>query len=510
MSIKLKNNAKDTLAAALDGTATTVTVSDGSKFPALGGSDWFWATIADQVVDTNFEIVKVTAIVGNVLSIVRAQEGTVARAANLGDLIEQRITRQTLIDLSAGTEERIYLDEFYFALINDTIAVSGNDLMGNNLKHAPELLSNWDFFWGANVKVQLEDITNHITTDDLSFPTLTDMHTYITANIGNSGDTANVTVIARPYEIVDNSIPVQTKIYGLNRLFSSMKGRRMYTTSMSDTCRNTNDGAAPTAIFNRLMGTSLPESANILNTVWLGRGKKNHYGPRMFKGTQQDYTINFTQGGGGAGRTCYDIGDASFKNVGAGIEDYKSHKDNDVIFCLSNNNNNISIIGAFKWYNMINEMRKGTSTVMASIVTGDINNTRKAIVVKPVGIDQVLVQMPDFSIYNFEMVFFNDHTQNHIYLSSFTGKGDFTYTDFDDNGSKMRIDSAEWLNTSVNNKATHLAEQQRVNGMVWNTVRFRLRNKATGKISKLSYSGIETVNTKAINAKIMRIKSYEK
>lgn len=78
MGIKLKNNAASTIPAALSSSATSVDVlqDTGSVFPALGSGDYFYATI---ISPTNaYEIVKVTARADDTLTIVRAQESTVA------------------------------------------------------------------------------------------------------------------------------------------------------------------------------------------------------------------------------------------------------------------------------------------------------------------------------------------------------------------------------------------------------------------------------------------------
>jgi hypothetical protein len=80
------------------GTSLTVATGEGTRFPAVP----FNATLAPSGVlatPANAEIVRVTARSGDVLTITRAQEGSVARAVVVGDLCVASITAKALQDL---------------------------------------------------------------------------------------------------------------------------------------------------------------------------------------------------------------------------------------------------------------------------------------------------------------------------------------------------------------------------------------------------------------------------
>lgn len=98
MGIKLSNNAFATLAASINSSATSITLTtgQGARFPTLSAGDYFYATLIDT--SNNLEIVKCTARSTDVLTVVRAQESTTARAYSTGDRIEIRITAQTFLD----------------------------------------------------------------------------------------------------------------------------------------------------------------------------------------------------------------------------------------------------------------------------------------------------------------------------------------------------------------------------------------------------------------------------
>ena len=90
MGVKVSNNAFGTLSAAINTTATTITLDSGqgSRFPVLGASDYFFGTLVDT--SNNLEIVKVTARSTDSLTVVRGQDGTTATAFAIGDRFELR------------------------------------------------------------------------------------------------------------------------------------------------------------------------------------------------------------------------------------------------------------------------------------------------------------------------------------------------------------------------------------------------------------------------------------
>lgn len=107
MPVLYTNNATSTLAASITNVATSMSVASGqgARFPAPGGSDYFYATLSDSA--GNIEIVKVTARSTDTLTIVRAQDGTSARAWAAGDAFELRMVRAMLDDFKTDTRGSI-------------------------------------------------------------------------------------------------------------------------------------------------------------------------------------------------------------------------------------------------------------------------------------------------------------------------------------------------------------------------------------------------------------------
>lgn len=89
--LKFTNNASATLAGSITASATSVvlTAGNGSLFPALGAGEFFYATLVDS--SNNLEVIKVTARTTDTLTVVRAQDSTIARAYAAGDKVELRL-----------------------------------------------------------------------------------------------------------------------------------------------------------------------------------------------------------------------------------------------------------------------------------------------------------------------------------------------------------------------------------------------------------------------------------
>ena len=93
------NNAQSVLAAGISASATTMTLNTGTGalFPApVSGTSFFKLTLIDAATGQISEIVHVTARTGDTLTIVRAQEGTLARAWSVNDIAANMMTAGTL------------------------------------------------------------------------------------------------------------------------------------------------------------------------------------------------------------------------------------------------------------------------------------------------------------------------------------------------------------------------------------------------------------------------------
>jgi hypothetical protein len=99
MVMKFTNNATSTLASGITNVATSLTVAtgNGALFPTLGGSDYFYCTLANT--SGTVEIVKVTARSTDTFTVTRGQDGTSGVAWNSGDKVELRLVAASLNDI---------------------------------------------------------------------------------------------------------------------------------------------------------------------------------------------------------------------------------------------------------------------------------------------------------------------------------------------------------------------------------------------------------------------------
>ncbi|MED5545703.1 MAG: hypothetical protein VYD90_10675 [Pseudomonadota bacterium] len=95
MPLRLTNNARSSLAAALPASASQAQVGAGSPFPALILEDeWFPVTIGAG--QTDIEVCRCTGRVGTTLTLERGAEGTTARDWPAGTPVELRLTAGTI------------------------------------------------------------------------------------------------------------------------------------------------------------------------------------------------------------------------------------------------------------------------------------------------------------------------------------------------------------------------------------------------------------------------------
>jgi hypothetical protein len=126
MGIQLKNNAFGFLQSAISNSDTLIVLQSGygANFPTLGAGEYFYATISPTSGAS--EIVRVTTRTGDVLTVVRAQEGTSAISFTAGSRIELRVTAASVRDLVAEHDQAAEI----------TIVDAGNYYSSGNVEGA--------------------------------------------------------------------------------------------------------------------------------------------------------------------------------------------------------------------------------------------------------------------------------------------------------------------------------------------------------------------------------------
>jgi hypothetical protein len=117
--ILFSNNGTTTVAGSISATGTQINVSagDGALFPEPTGGDYFIATIYKGDTSGVYEIIHVTQRVGDVMTIVRAQEGTQAEAWGPGDAFSGLVTAGALGHFIQSTDG-LDIEILYHAIDN--------------------------------------------------------------------------------------------------------------------------------------------------------------------------------------------------------------------------------------------------------------------------------------------------------------------------------------------------------------------------------------------------------
>lgn len=98
MSIVFRDFGTAYLAAPLTAVGLSLTVDNPAWLPSLASGDYFYLVLQKFSDRSYVEIVKVTGVSGSVLTIVRAQSGTAAKAFSTGDYAELRLTTDSLVE----------------------------------------------------------------------------------------------------------------------------------------------------------------------------------------------------------------------------------------------------------------------------------------------------------------------------------------------------------------------------------------------------------------------------
>lgn len=139
MGVKYSNNAGTLLTAGILDSDTSFAVDDVSAFPAVGGDDYMYLTLVNL---SDIEVIKVTSVSGTTLTVVRAQDGTLAAAFNLGDKCELRLCVAMLTDALAEVSLNSRLKWKTSCIVSTTanITLSGEQTIDGVLTSASRVL----------------------------------------------------------------------------------------------------------------------------------------------------------------------------------------------------------------------------------------------------------------------------------------------------------------------------------------------------------------------------------
>jgi len=137
------------------GTSLVVTAGQGTRFPTVPFNATVWPVSSIPTPD-NAEIVRVTGISTDTLTITRAQESTTARSIVVGDQIAATVTAKSLTDI-----ENLFSGAGAYTSYAATLT---NVTEGNGTKVANYLqIGDLVHYWGSFVLGSTSDVTGLIT-----------------------------------------------------------------------------------------------------------------------------------------------------------------------------------------------------------------------------------------------------------------------------------------------------------------------------------------------------------
>ena len=134
MAVKFANNVSTTLSSAINASQTTISVTDASGLPALSSGDYVYLTLDSNDSSPTLEVVKVTAISSNSLTVVRGRDGTTASSFSSGAKVELRITAAGLDDISSQAQSAAELAADNESVSKDGDTMTGDLTLGDNNK----------------------------------------------------------------------------------------------------------------------------------------------------------------------------------------------------------------------------------------------------------------------------------------------------------------------------------------------------------------------------------------
>ncbi len=104
MAVVLTNNAHSTLAAAIGAGSATITVqpADAGRFPSPSNGTWFPVVLVDA--GGNIEFLRATQRVDNIITVLRAREGSNALAFAAGTTVSVRLTAAAVAEFALASE----------------------------------------------------------------------------------------------------------------------------------------------------------------------------------------------------------------------------------------------------------------------------------------------------------------------------------------------------------------------------------------------------------------------
>ena len=389
---------------------------------------------------------------------------------------------------SSGSLQRIYYESW--ASYENTYPLTLNEFRNNSDRTSGWILRSlnsggldyWSSEYGAKCKFQVDDFTAHTITDNLSFATPSDFVDWKNTNIPNNGITFDNIVVLRMYDEVDTSIPVISKLYGINRIFLFYKASGNYYKKLKCFSEQWYVENGDQLLYN--MWTSAngsgPSQSDFTATnigsraFWIASNYHKMYGcirnnetmpPSGARTAWNTSTSSWTTSPGtmmmvtsSSRRLLYDVSTRTWQ-IQYGID------------------SNTFILEVLKDPNK--------SALYFARMRGYSNTNERAVYVSPIGIDDLYIDAFDTTLYDLEAVYITSGQQ--IF---------FQKVNPDSNRQSVHRNSfciprSEWLNDRAISQ--FVEPMRKTNSFQFPRIYFRLRDKSTNRVGSLTKSYITLI-----------------
>jgi hypothetical protein len=389
---------------------------------------------------------------------------------------------------------RVYYDTLTFG--ERRYPLTAPILESKNMGSAPRVIDNWESF--EDCRWLVTNYTRHETSEQ-TFPTMNSLIDWVNANIAYSGpqdifDEFDI----RPFDITDDAIPRIQRMYGINNLYAGLKGGH-YKSSFPNHMGN---GGHLTGVLNAIWEHFFPSLAIFFGPSDFNSGqagRKACWAPRNYSKMYSmpmlgERVVIGATPSGNAFRHSANENWEGFNALNPG-DSYLTISDC-VVAVVSAAGSSWNIINQFNLGGLaaINEWILDPIANNAGVVAfklvgpGSVGDRQIAVLIKPMGIDRMWFSYFDNTRYDMEIV----HTANRDQQPSYFRK--VAWSEFNAGASNPHPSSGLFLRkSSWIPHNTRFSVQNRLHSGSSNLDRvyFRFRDKATKRVSKLSFSHIE-------------------
>lgn len=369
-----------------------------------------------------------------------------------------------------SVEELIYYDMLPAPLKSLNYPYDSNGIRKRYTAYMNAHNSN-DYF--SKVKFRYKNFTTGVVTEDLTFADWTELETWVNNNVGNDGSLFTEYGAFDIYEKTDTNVPKLKAHLPVNSVFASICGNK-YRSHAGTAIDGDYFNNLYTKAFNDLFGLNLSfNTSNNRRAVWLPL-TFNGYNKGLVNITAWKSIISYPKFSAN-NRYYYDTGSGTFNALSIAstyiVTDVRMYTIDNLGVIQNSYTNSFTDRANFA-KDIINDKLRYITVYGLQDMS---DNTRKAIFIKPLGIDTISTNYVDYTKYDLEIVGVGK-TDNHIVMKTIT-----TAPDGNDIGSgRQKLLIEDWLpKGSKVTKASPLYTKQP-------KFYFRLRDKSTKKAGSLS------------------------